>query len=137
MTFFSEWARWGKSFKKQPLWLIRKYFGDKIGLYFQWLGFYTYMLIPPSIMGLLCFFYGLVSLNSSDNIPSKEICDLNGVGNITLCPLCDQACRYIKLGQSCNYSNMTYLFDNPATVFFAIFMSFWGKDFKFFFNETI
>ena len=40
------------------------YFGEKIGLYFAWLGFYTYMLILPSVVGLLAFIYGIVSLNS-------------------------------------------------------------------------
>ena len=30
---------------------VRDYFGVKIGLYFAWLGFYTFMLIPPSIVG--------------------------------------------------------------------------------------
>lgn len=48
-------------------------------------------------------------------------------GNITLCPLCDKACTYQKLKDSCLFSRLTYLFDNPATVFFAIFMSFWGE----------
>jgi len=43
-----EWARFGKWNKKQPLWLIKRYFGDKIGLYFAWLGFYTMMLIPAA-----------------------------------------------------------------------------------------
>ena len=37
----------------------RHYFGEKIGLYFAWLGFYTSMLIPASIMGLVVFIYGL------------------------------------------------------------------------------
>ena len=66
---YTEWARPIRWYKKQPLWLIKKYFGDKIGLYFAWLGFYTSMLIPASIVGLLCFFYGLLSMNSNDNIP--------------------------------------------------------------------
>nr|CAD7458927.1 unnamed protein product [Timema tahoe] len=66
---YLEWARLVKFSKKQPLWLIKKYFGDKIGLYFAWLGFYTKMLIPASVVGLLCFLYGLASLNSGDNIP--------------------------------------------------------------------
>lgn len=52
-----------------------------------------------------------------------------GVGNITLCPLCDNACSYQKLGDSCGFSQITYLFDNPATVFFAIFMSLWATTF--------
>jgi len=44
-----------------------------------------------------------------------------------MCPLCDKVCDYQKLDSSCVFAQMTYLFDNPATVFFAIFMSFWGK----------
>lgn len=64
-----EWARPSKWFKKQPLWLVRKYFGDKIALYFAWLGFYTNMLALPAIVGVFCFLYGLGSLENSDNIP--------------------------------------------------------------------
>lgn len=124
---YLEWARPGKWYKKQPLHLVRKYFGDKIGLYFCWLGFYTKMLFAPAIVGTLCFFYGLLSIDSKDNIPSQEICDPNNAGNITLCPLCDKACRYQKLQDSCVFARLTYLFDNPATVFFAIFMSIWGE----------
>lgn len=116
-----------RRYKKQPLWLIRRYFGEKVALYYAWLGFYTRALYPPAIVGLLCFIYGLGSMEGPDNIPSKEICDSKIAGNITLCPLCDRACGYRKLGDSCLFSRLSYLFDNPATVFFAIFMSFWGK----------
>ncbi|KAG5325484.1 ANO4 protein, partial [Pseudoatta argentina] len=123
------WARPAQWFKKQPLWLIRRYFGEKVALYFAWLGFYTKCLYPPAVVGLLCFIYGLGSMDGEDNIPSKEICDVNIAGNITLCPLCDKACTYQRLGDSCIFSKLTYLFDNPATVFFAIFMSFWATTF--------
>nr|XP_037875245.1 anoctamin-4 isoform X1 [Bombyx mori]XP_037875246.1 anoctamin-4 isoform X1 [Bombyx mori]XP_037875247.1 anoctamin-4 isoform X1 [Bombyx mori] len=126
---YLEWARPSKWFKKQPLWLVRRYFGDKIGLYFCWLGFYTKMLYAPAIVGTLCFLYGLASMESGDNIPSQEICDLKGPGNTTLCPLCDKACKYQTLADSCLFAKLTYLFDNPATVFFAIFMSFWATTF--------
>nr|XP_046480563.1 anoctamin-4-like isoform X1 [Neodiprion pinetum] len=126
---YLEWARPSKWFKKQPLWLVRRYFGEKVALYFAWLGFYTKALYPPAVVGLLCFFYGLGSIESEDNIPSKEICDPTLAGNITLCPLCDKACKYQKLKDSCLFSKLTYLFDNPATVFFAIFMSFWATTF--------
>lgn len=51
------------------------------------------------------------------------------MGNITLCPLCDKACSYQKLSDSCVFARLTYLFDNPSTVFFAIFMSFWATTF--------
>ncbi|CAK9831527.1 Ano4 [Anthophora retusa] len=123
------WARPSQWYKKQPLWLIRRYFGEKVALYFAWLGFYTKCLYPPAIVGFLCFMYGVGSMEGADNIPSKEICDDNVAGNITLCPLCDKACSYQRLGDSCLFSKLTYLFDNPATVFFAIFMSFWATTF--------
>ncbi|KAG6443859.1 anoctamin-4 isoform X3 [Manduca sexta] len=126
---YLEWARPCKWYKKQPLWLVRRYFGEKIGLYFCWLGFYTKMLYAPAIVGTLCFLYGLASMDSNDNIPSKEICDPKGPGNTTLCPLCDKACQYQTLSDSCLFAKITYLFDNPATVFFAIFMSFWATTF--------
>ncbi|XP_063836611.1 anoctamin-4 [Ostrinia nubilalis] len=126
---YLEWARPSKWYKKQPLWLVRRYFGDKIGLYFCWLGFYTKMLYAPAVVGTLCFLYGLASMDSNDNIPSKEICDSRGPGNTTLCPLCDKACQYQSLADSCLFAKLTYLFDNPATVFFAIFMSFWATTF--------
>jgi len=70
-------------YKKQPLWLIRRYFGEKVALYFAWLGFYTKCLYPPAVVGLLCFIYGLGSMDGEDNIPSKEICDSNLAGK---CP---------------------------------------------------
>nr|XP_050845862.1 anoctamin-4 [Vespula vulgaris]XP_050845863.1 anoctamin-4 [Vespula vulgaris]XP_050845864.1 anoctamin-4 [Vespula vulgaris]XP_050845865.1 anoctamin-4 [Vespula vulgaris] len=123
------WASPMQWFKKQPLWLIRRYFGEKVALYFAWLGFYTECLVAPAVVGLLCFIYGLGSMEGPDNVPSKEICDDKIAGNITLCPLCDKACGYQRLGESCIFSKLTYLFDNPATVFFAIFMSFWATTF--------
>ncbi|CAB0010579.1 unnamed protein product [Nesidiocoris tenuis] len=126
---YLEWARPGRWYKKQPLWLVRKYFGDKIALYFAWLGFYTEMLIPAAIVGLLCFMYGILSMDSSDNIPSQEICNSSGPGSIVLCPMCDKVCQYTHLNESCLFAKVTYLFDNPATVFFAIFMSFWATTF--------
>lgn len=129
-VLYQTWAHPSQWYKKQPLCLVRKYFGDKIALYFSWLGFYTEMLVYPSVVGTLCFIYGLATLESEDNTPSKEICNESGTGNITLCPLCDKACSYQRLSESCLFSRLTYLFDNPSTVFFAIFMSFWGNIYR-------
>uniref|UniRef100_A0A673I560 Anoctamin n=1 Tax=Sinocyclocheilus rhinocerous TaxID=307959 RepID=A0A673I560_9TELE len=117
-----EWARYGAFYKYQPVDLIRKYFGEKIGLYFAWLGVYTQLLIPASVVGIIVFFYGWATVET--NIPSQEMCDEDQ--NFTMCPLCDRACDYWHLSTACGTARASHLFDNPATVFFAIFMSVWA-----------
>lgn len=121
-----EWASFRKMFNFQPLDAVRDYFGVKIALYFAWLGFYTNLLIVPSIVGLLSFLYGVISLNY--DIPSQELCapykDNETV--IKMCPACDHFCEYWDLKETCLYSKVMYLFDNESTVFFAVFMSFWA-----------
>ncbi|XP_060596933.1 anoctamin-4-like isoform X3 [Ruditapes philippinarum] len=121
------WARPKAWYKFQPLDKIRDYFGEKIGIYFAWLGFYTTMLVPASIVGLVAFIYGCATL--LDDTISNEICDVNKAGNFTMCPLCDNRCTYWRLQESCSYSRATYLFDNPATVAFACFMALWASFF--------
>ena len=44
------------------LFVNRKYYGDKIAIYFSWLGYYTYMLFPAAFVGLVVFVYGLATL---------------------------------------------------------------------------
>ena len=65
-----EWARFGSWYKRQPFSLIKRYLGDKIGLYFCWLGFYTKMLILPAVIGLLVFLYGAATVNTERNFPT-------------------------------------------------------------------
>uniref|UniRef100_A0A3Q3X4J6 Anoctamin n=1 Tax=Mola mola TaxID=94237 RepID=A0A3Q3X4J6_MOLML len=119
---YEEWASYSVFYKYQPIGLIRKYFGEKVGLYFAWLGVYTQMLIPAAIVGVIVFLYGCATVD--DNIPSMEICDARN--NITMCPLCDRACSYWKLVTACGTARASHLFDNPATVLFAIFMALWA-----------
>uniref|UniRef100_A0A8D3BW92 Anoctamin n=1 Tax=Scophthalmus maximus TaxID=52904 RepID=A0A8D3BW92_SCOMX len=117
-----EWARYSAFYKYQPIDLVRKYFGEKIGLYFAWLGVYTQLLIPASIVGIIVFGYGVATVDT--NIPSLEMCDERL--NFTMCPLCDGACDFWRLNTACGTARASHLFDNPATVFFAIFMSLWA-----------
>nr|XP_019934356.1 PREDICTED: anoctamin-1-like [Paralichthys olivaceus] len=120
-----EWANYGVMHKYQPVDLIRKYFGEQIGLYFAWLGVYTQLLIPPSVLGIIVFLYGIFTVDT--NVPSQETCDDHL--NITMCPLCDGVCDYWLLSSVCSLARTSYLFDNGATVFFAIFMSLWAACF--------
>ncbi|XP_033909744.2 anoctamin-1a isoform X2 [Acipenser ruthenus] len=122
---YEEWASYSVFYKYQPIDLIRKYFGEKIGLYFAWLGVYTQMLIPASLVGIIVFLYGCATVD--DNIPSMEMCDSRI--NITMCPLCDRTCSYWKLSTACATARASHLFDNPATVFFSIFMALWAAMF--------
>ncbi|XP_046544357.1 anoctamin-4-like isoform X4 [Haliotis rubra] len=124
---YEVWAKPSMWYKFQPLDYIRRYFGEKIGIYFSWLGYYTSMLIPSAIIGLVVTFFGLGTL--WDDVPSQEICLLDKAGNTTMCPLCDKRCSFWRLKRSCLYSQVTYLFDNPATVAFAVFMALWATFF--------
>ncbi|XP_050990842.1 anoctamin-1 isoform X2 [Labeo rohita] len=120
-----EWANYGACCKYQPMDLIRKYFGEQIGLYFAWLGVYTQLLIPASALGVAVFLYGCLTVDT--NVPSQEMCDERL--NFTMCPLCDRVCDYWQLSSICSTARASYLFDNHATVGFAIFMSLWAAVF--------
>ncbi|KAK2168871.1 hypothetical protein NP493_1213g00013 [Ridgeia piscesae] len=120
---YEAWARPGRWCHYQPLHLIRKYFGEKIAIYFAWLGFYTFMLIPASFVGVVAFIYGLSNIYR--DIPSNDICNSTGVGDSIMCPKCDRMCSYWRLSQGCTYARLTFLFDNKATVLFAFIMAIW------------
>uniref|UniRef100_A0AAG5DL36 Anoctamin n=1 Tax=Anopheles atroparvus TaxID=41427 RepID=A0AAG5DL36_ANOAO len=116
-----EWASINKWIKHQPLDHIKEYFGVKIAMYFAWLGFYTHMLIPASVVGLICFFYGLLTYKG--NQLSKEIC---GDNTTIMCPQCDRLCDYWALQTTCDVSKLSHIFDNEMTIVFSIFMSVWA-----------
>uniref|UniRef100_A0A4X2K258 Anoctamin n=1 Tax=Vombatus ursinus TaxID=29139 RepID=A0A4X2K258_VOMUR len=122
-TLYTQWARFLRFYKEQPLDLIRRYYGERIGIYFAWLGFYTEMLFFAAVVGLICFIYGLITMTG--NMSSIEICDEFIGGEIIMCPLCDKNCEYWKLNSTCEASRYSHLFDNVATLFFAIFMGIW------------
>ena len=127
-----EWASPQKMFKYQPIPAIKTYFGEKVALYFAWLGFYTTFLVPAAIIGIICFLYGVISSWSDESV--KEICDQptneNGTYLFYMCPLCDRLCSYYLLQtDGCLYSRVTNFFDNESTLFFTIIMSFWAIEY--------
>ena len=79
------------------------------------------------VLNQVCSENFTVNLHRFTLFYSNDICDEDGAGNYTMCPLCDRRCSYWKLTTSCLYSRFTYLFDNGATVFFAGFMAVWCK----------
>lgn len=44
----------------------RKYYGEKIGIYFAWLGFYTEMLLFAAVVGTICFIYGFLTYDDNE-----------------------------------------------------------------------
>lgn len=120
----TKWARWRNMFQKQPIDDIRCYFGEKVALYFAWLGWYTYMLVPAALFGLITFLSGFSLFNASQI--SKEICEAH---DIFMCPRGDHSRRYQRLSDTCTFAKLTHLFDNEGTVVFAIFMALWATVF--------
>ncbi|XP_037816445.1 anoctamin-3-like isoform X1 [Lucilia sericata] len=118
----NEWATVNRLLHNQPLDQIKEYFGAKIAIYFAWLGFYTNMLIPLSLIGLLYLFFGY--LTRSWDIVSTEICDQTRT--IIMCPSCDRLCDYWELKEICIAAKVNYLIDNYGTVGYAFITSIWA-----------
>ncbi|XP_037075179.1 anoctamin-7-like isoform X2 [Pollicipes pollicipes] len=123
-VLYEYWGRYSRWYKYQPLDHIREYFGEKIGIYFAWLGFYTGWLLPAAVIGFLVFLYGVITIDNNDI--ANEICEKEG--QFKMCPLCDY-CKYWDLHTICAYAKIAYLFDHPGTVFYSVFVSFWAVTF--------
>ncbi|KAF7212918.1 anoctamin-9-like [Nothobranchius furzeri] len=116
-----EWARWSALFTAQPVNKIKEYFGEKVALYYLWLGWYTKLLVPAAALGVVVFLYALAFFNTNPLI--KEVCH----SNITMCPRCDDdRCPVWQLSVTCTYAKVSHLFDNEGTVAFAMFMAIWA-----------
>ncbi|KAH9380583.1 hypothetical protein HPB48_020363 [Haemaphysalis longicornis] len=85
------------------------------------------MLFLPAVVGVLATLYGVFEMTT--NVPTAEICDANIAGSFVLCPGCKKRCTYDYLYTKCTFSKagIVYMFDNPATVGFSIFMALWGE----------
>ncbi|XP_069377990.1 anoctamin-9-like isoform X5 [Paralichthys olivaceus] len=115
-----EWARWSGLFTGQPVNDVKCYFGEKVALYYLWLGWYTKLLVPAAAVGVVVFLYGLAFFNTNPLI--KEVCNSSTI----MCPRCDNRCTVWQLSDTCAYAKVSHLFDNEGTVAFAMFMAIWA-----------
>ncbi|ROL52765.1 Anoctamin-9 [Anabarilius grahami] len=117
-----KWASWLSVLKlfKQPVTDVKDYFGEKVALYYLWLGCYTRMLVPAAVIGIVVFLYGLAFFNTSPLI--HEVCESNTI----MCPRCDIRCKVWNLSDTCTYAKVSQLFDNEGTVVFSMFMAIWA-----------
>ncbi|KAM8953173.1 anoctamin-7 [Pelodytes ibericus] len=121
---YKYWARWIKWCKHQPLDHIRKYYGEKIALYFAWLGFYTKWLLPAAVIGTLAFAYGFYI--ATYDIPTADVC--HSEDQYVMCPACT-ICPNWNLSSICQLYKAAVLFDHPGTLLFSFFMSVWSVTF--------
>ncbi|XP_039632779.1 anoctamin-7 isoform X2 [Perca fluviatilis] len=128
---YSYWATWSSWRRYQPLDHIREYFGEKIALYFAWLGFYTGWLLPASLVGLVVFLFGFWLV--ATDVPAKELCDSGD--SFIMCPLCD-ICNHWNYSSICISFKAGILFDNGGTVFLSVFMSLWAVTFLEYWKRT-
>lgn len=63
-------------FLKFVFFVCRGYFGEKVGIYFLWFGFYIFMLISVVIVGVVVFIYGLVIIMDDVFRLVKVVCVL-------------------------------------------------------------
>ncbi|OAQ33500.1 DUF590-domain-containing protein [Linnemannia elongata AG-77] len=66
-----KWAR--RFWRSQPLDLVNAYYGERIGVYFAWLGHYTKWLTLPAVVGMAVFVFGIINaarLNKLDATPN-------------------------------------------------------------------
>ncbi|XP_061639014.1 anoctamin-7 isoform X1 [Phyllopteryx taeniolatus] len=128
---YGYWAQWSCWARYQPLDHIREYFGEKIALYFAWLGFYTGWLVPASVVGTLVFLAGFWLMTT--DVPAKELC--NSGSSFMMCPICN-ICSYWNYSSICVTFKAGILFDNGGTVFLSIFMSLWAVTFLEYWKRT-
>ena len=70
------WAGLQFVFRRQPLADIRRYYGEKIAMYFAWLGMYTTWLVVPAVVGLMTTLYGVIVAAAVDRVEVRPNEDL-------------------------------------------------------------
>ncbi|XP_033099885.1 anoctamin-7-like isoform X2 [Anneissia japonica] len=142
---------WVKFFKFQPMWKIRNYFGEKIALYFAWIGCMTTMLWLPMLLGVALWIYGL--LLSIDNYRHEQDLEEQRLNNLEILKnelemnislynssedisrLANVTTEIALAGESISdlaFEMLTIFkdsFDSKATPFYALIICLWGTVF--------
>ena len=119
--FFRAFARHRRNF---PLFRVEKFSSlDSHSLIIPIIsGFYTSWLFPAAVVGILVFLYGLITV--FDNPYANDVCEKPG--KYQMCPQHELG-KFWDLYDICTYIRISYLFDHPGSVFYSIFISFWGE----------
>jgi len=64
---YEGWVRPNNFWRRQPLDMIRTYFGENVSLYFAWVGFYTECLWASSIVGIICSILFWIGTHGTSN----------------------------------------------------------------------
>ena len=110
---------------------VRHYYGEKIGFFFCWMFFYTNMLAPLILVGIICFISGLVKIHTLKYI--SDMCDESkNTSQYSMCPVgcldfCHEECNntYPLLIDSCDLAKVCALFDNDAIILNVIVTTLW------------
>ncbi|CAG9330895.1 unnamed protein product [Blepharisma stoltei] len=73
----SNWGSFSMFWKPQPLQKVKNYFGEKIAMYFAWLGYYVAWLIAPAIIGLVTFIIQLIMDNLDDKDQKMNLAEIS------------------------------------------------------------
>ena len=136
-----EWAL--SFFRRQPMDKIREYLGEKIALYFAYLGFYTVWLMWAALAGVLVAIYGIANAVKCVRHVGwvRARCRHAGPGAEAY-PSVPSACRICLRARwgggggdappvsgefTITGTGATRIFDNALTLPFAAFMSIWGR----------
>ena len=121
----AEYHKFNKIFWKQQEW-INNILYQKVALYFAWLGFYTAFLIPASLVGILCFLYGVVGALNAPTV--EDACtDFPGPGgqwSILISTYSEKSIPYINYCRSLLFFIYSYNWAFVFYFFLIIFLNF-------------
>ncbi|KAK3843846.1 MAG: calcium-activated chloride channel-domain-containing protein [Linnemannia gamsii] len=109
------YSSWVRSTRTQPLEEIRHYYGEKVALYFAWIGHYTKWLIWAALGGVLFLVYGVS--NYFIRRAKNNDCRIAGLECYSIREPTDDD----SFGKQ-----LVHVFDNALTLPFALFMSVWS-----------